>query len=88
MDKQTQKTVKNILHNELGITSEKVEILITDYINKKLNERIETFLGSNQFTHMVNKRIEDQIYPLIRTNLRDQLAGISINVTLANKKPK
>ena len=39
-DRQTQRAVKNILHNELGITSEKVETLITEYIDKRFDDKM------------------------------------------------
>ena len=81
-DRQTQRAVKNILHNELGITSEKVETLITDYINKKFDDRVERFMNSTQFTNMVNNRIKEQIQPIVRETLKGQLAGININVSL------
>lgn len=84
-DRQTQRAVKNILHNELGVTNEKVETLITEYINKRLDDRIETFLNSNRFEYLLNKRIDDQIRPAVRENLKNQLAGININVSLNPK---
>lgn len=81
-DRKTQRAVKNILHNELGITSEKVEILITDYINKRFDEKVQKFFDSNRFEFLLNKRIDDQIRPIVRDTLRNQLAGININVSL------
>ena len=81
-DRQTQRAVKNILHNELGITSEKVESLITEYIDKKFNDKVDRFMNSNQFDYMVSKEIQRQIEPIIRQTLKGQLTGININVSL------
>ena len=55
-DRQTQRAVKNILHNELGITSEKVETLITEYIDKKLNDKMDRFMNSRSFEYAVEKK--------------------------------
>ena len=84
-DRQTRRVVKNILHNELGVTSEKVELLITDYINKKFDDKVQRFLDSSRFEYLLNKRIDEQIKPIVRENLRNQLSGININVSLNNK---
>ena len=81
-DRQTQRAVKNILHNELGITSEKVETLITEYIDKKLNDKMDRFMNSRTFEYAVEKRIKEQIQPIVRETLKGQLAGININVSL------
>ena len=81
-DRKTQRAVKNILHNELGITSEKVETLITDYINKKFDDKVQRFFDSSRFEYLLNKRIDEQIKPIVRENLKNQLAGININVSL------
>lgn len=85
-DRQTQRAVKNILHNELGITSEKVETLITDYINKKFDDKVQRFFDSSRFEYLLNKRIDEQIKPIVRENLKNQLAGININVSLNKEK--
>lgn len=85
-DRQTQRAVKNILHNELGITNEKVEQLITDYINNKFDKKVTDFINSTWFESMVNRRLDQALIPFVRENLKHQLAGISINVTIPKSK--
>jgi len=87
-NRETSRAVRNILHNELGVTSEKVNDLIVEYINKKFNEKVETFLNSRRFEYMVNEKINKQISPIVREHLRHQLACININVEVKEHKPK
>lgn len=79
-DRQTQRAVKNILHNELGITNEKVESLITDYINKRLDDKIGDYLESNTFKYKVDRLVEKQITPLVRYAVSRELAQVTIVV--------
>lgn len=81
-DRKTQRAVKNILHNELGITSEKVETLITDYIDEKFDRKVDQFLSSRQFENMVNTRIKEAIAPTVREFVSRKMAGTVINVTV------
>lgn len=79
-DRQTHRAVKNILHNELGITSEKVESLITDYINKRLDDKIGDYLESNTFKYKVSTLVEKQITPLVRYAVSRELSQVTIVV--------
>jgi len=79
-NRETQRAVKNILHNELGITNEKVELLITDYIDKRLNSKIDQYLNSNQFQCKVNNIVENKISPLVRYAVSRELASVTVIV--------
>lgn len=81
-NRETQRAVKNILHNELGITSEKVEKLITDYIDKKFNERLDQFMNSKTFEYKVQERINSSLGPIVREAMAGQLRNISVNVVV------
>lgn len=85
-DRKTHRAVKNILHNELGVTSEKVESLIVDFINKKAEKKLEDFMSSGRFEYMVNRQVEKASVPIVRKSLENQLAGIKINVEFKPKK--
>lgn len=81
-DRQTQRAVKNILHNELGITNEKVEQLITDYVDKKMEQKLDAFMNSRHFEYLVEKRIEKTMTPLVTSTLRPLLNSLSVKVNM------
>lgn len=81
-DRSTQRAVKNILHNELGITNEKVEQLITDYINTRLDKKFDDFLRSNACDYMINKRVDALIKPIIVEKVRACLNFNTININV------
>lgn len=85
MDHKTHKAVKNILHNELGVTNEAVIKLITDFINHKAKKQFDDFMKTNAFEYMVNKHIENAIKPMVSGMLQRKLSGITINVTVESE---
>lgn len=85
-DRKTQRAVKNILHNELGITKEKVESLITEYVGKKFDNRLEILMNTLYFENRITSIIQKQTQPIVRDTLKNQLAGINIDVSLVSPK--
>lgn len=84
-DRATQRAVRNVIHNELGVSKENIEKIMTDYIDKKIGKKIDKFLDSNSFTNMVNQKIRETAKPIAIEILRNQLNDIKIDVSITPK---
>ena len=85
-DRQTQRAVRNILHNELGVTSEKVEQIIVDFIDNKANKIFQDYINSTRFEHQVKKHLEQIVTPIVKHELRPMMNGITIQVNMTKSK--
>lgn len=83
---ETHKAVKNILHNELGVTNEKIENLISEYIDKKFNKRVDDFLNSRSFEYLVERKVKDAVLPMVQYALKTQLSNLSVVVKVGENK--
>lgn len=87
MDYDTRRYVKNVLHNELGVTSEKVEKMMCDYIDKKLEAKFDDFMNSSTFGSKVNRYISNNLKPFISEAVKKEFSyGMTINVNLNEKQ--
>lgn len=86
-DRKTHRAVKNIIHNELGITEEKLNQLVNEYVDKKLNKRIEDFLESSYFSYIVGDKINKQLDPAIKEVVKSYFRwGLTVDVNLNKEK--
>lgn len=85
-DRATQRAVRNVIHNELGVSKENIEKIMTDYIDKKIGKKIDNFLDSYSFSIMVNQKIREAIKPTVNEILRNQLNDIKIDVSINPKQ--
>jgi hypothetical protein len=81
-DRKTQRAVKNVLHNELGITKDKVDSLMNDYIDKKFDSKMEILMNTLYFDSKVAAIIKKQMLPIVERVLDNQLRDVNINVSM------
>lgn len=79
-DKRVYKTVKNIIHNDLGLTKDEVTALIDDYVNKHVELKIKEYKNSREFEALVHKTIKELVEKEIMTSVRSKLTFTKINV--------
>lgn len=90
-DRKTQRAVKNVLHNELGITKDKVDSLMNEYIDKKFDSKMEILMNTLYFDSKATAIIKKQMLPIVERVLDNQLRDIKIDVSVggsnSNHKP-
>ena len=78
------RAIKNILHNELGITKIETEKLLIEHVERVAEKKLADYMKTNAFDSLINSRVKAIVTPIIQEIVKQKMqwGKIEVNVDI------